>query len=390
MQPHTHLMIPGPTPLPEEVRAAMNQPGIGHRSPEFKAVLERVFPALQWAFQTKNDVFLLTASGTGAMEAAMMNTLNPDDKALVLCCGVFSSRWATMAESMGAEVTRLTVEPGDVNTDDALKAHLETVPANTYKMIVATHSETSTGVLNPIEKMIPLIKNHGALSVVDAVTSLGSAPIPVDDWGIDMVISGSQKGFMIPPGLSFLSVSEKAWEARKAVKHPGFYWDFNQYKKAQDQSNTPYTPATHTILALDAALKMMQAEGLDEGQQRHLKLRNMVRAGCKALGLELLVKDDEYASWAVTSVLPPASVSVPEIRSGLKAQGIVVANGQKDLKDKIFRIGHLGFQFERDVLMTLTALENVLSEKGHSITKGAATEAAQQAIKAIQPVACAV
>jgi len=390
MQPTPHLMIPGPTPLPEAVRAAMARPAIGHRSPEFKAVLERVLPGLQWAFQTKNEVLLLTASATGAMEAAMMNTLNPGDRVLVLCCGVFSSRWATMAESLGMVVDRVTAEPGNTNTVESLKDALDKVPASTYKLVVVTHSETSTGVLNPIQGMIPLIRAHGALSVVDAVTSLSATPIPVDTWDIDLVISGSQKGFMIPPGLAFLSVGPRAWEARKTVKHPGYYWDFNQYQKAQAEFSTPYTPATHLILALDEALQLMQAEGLENGHARHLKLRDMTRAGVKALGLELLVSNDTDASWAVTSVLPPNGVSVADIRARLKQQGLIVANGQKELKDKIFRIGHLGFQFERDIYTVLTALEHVLLNAGFNVSPGKAVAAAQKLASGNSAVACRV
>lgn len=354
-----HLMIPGPTPLPNGLREAMARPAIGHRSLEFTNVLERVYPNLQAVFQTKQPVFVFTASGTAAMEAAMVNTLNRGDKVLVLVCGVFSGRWATMGERLGMQVTRVTVQPGQANTLASLE---DALSKDTYKAVVLTHSETSTGVLNDIHPMLKLISQHGALSMVDGVTSVGASPLPIDKWGADLVISGSQKGFMMPPGLSFLSVSEKAWAAYEQCDYPGLYFDFGAYKKAQDAFTTPYTPATHLYMALDVALQMMLAEGVDNVIARHRTLRDQVRQGVKALGLELFVPDDAVASDAVTSVMPPAGKSVGDIRSGLKSRfGITVANGQKELKDKLFRIGHLGYQSERDVLTTLAALEAVLN-----------------------------
>jgi aspartate aminotransferase-like enzyme len=354
-----HLMIPGPTPLPYAVREAMGKPGIGHRSPEFGEVLKRVYPNLQTIFQTGNPVFVFTASGTAAMEAAMVNTLNRSDKLLVLVCGVFSGRWATMGEKLGMDVTQVTVDAGQANTLESLETALK---QNSYKGVVLTHSETSTGVLNDIQPMLKAIKAHGALSYVDAVTSLGASPLPIDDWGADLVISGSQKGFMMPPGLSFLSVSDNAWKAYEECDFPGLYFDFSAYKKAQDGFSTPYTPATHLYMALDVSLQMMGEEGIEQVTHRHRHLRDMIRNGIGELGLSPFVTSNDIASDAVTSVRPPSHISVPDIRKGLKERfGITVANGQKDLKDKIFRIGHLGYQSERDVLTTLAALKAVIS-----------------------------
>ncbi len=382
MNPPEHLMIPGPTPLPETVRQAMGRPAIGHRSAEFKEVIARVLPRLQWLFQTKNEVFVYTASATGAMEGAMTNTLERGDQILVLCCGVFSERWAEMAESLGIGADRLSVPYGAPNTVESLREALS--GDKKYKAVVITHSETSTGVLNPLGEMIPLVRDHGALSMVDAVTSMGAAPIPVDDWGIDLVVSGSQKGFMIPPGLAFLSVSDRAWEAHRQVAHPGYYFNFTKNKKAQAQFNTAYTPATHLILALDQALALMETEGLEAIHTRHARLRDMTRRGAKALGLELLVKDDPFASTAVTALVPPERLAIADIRAGLKKDfGLVVADGQKDLKGKIFRIGHLGYQSEREVLTTLAALESVLEKLGHPVTPGAALTAARDGKKEV-------
>ncbi len=386
MNPPEHLMLPGPTPFPELVREAMGTPAIGHRGGEFKTVLERVFPRLKWLFQTQNDVFLLTASGTAAMEAGMINTLNTGDEVLVFCCGVFSERWAEMAELLGAKVTLIQVESGKINTVTSLEAALNV--KNDYKAIVFTHSETSTSVLNPLKALCETVRKLATpdtLIFVDAVTSMGATSVPVDAWDIDIAISGSQKSFMISPGLSFLSVSPRAWRVFETCERPGLYFNFKKYKKAQDAFSTPYTPATHLILALDQALAMMETEGLTEIFERHARLRDMTRAGVKALGLELLVMADTDASPAVTSVRPPAGISVDAIRAGLKKDfGLIVANGQKELKGQIFRIGHLGYQFDRDIEMTLIALEKVLSDLGHPVTPGSAVSSARNAVQAAQ------
>lgn len=374
--PPTHLMIPGPTPLPDDVRAALAEPAVGHRSGEFKKVLERVFPKLQWVFGTKNDVFLYTSSGTGAMEAAMVNTLNPGDKIVVMVCGVFSERWAEISETLGLDVERIKVEAGEANTVESLKSVLDADTAKTIKAVCLTHSETSTGVLNPVKQLLEVVNTHGALSIVDTVTSIGSAQYLHDAWQCDLAVSGSQKGFMCPPGLSFLAVSEKAWKAHEQVKNPGYYFNFTKNKKAQDQSNTAYTPSTALIKGLDVALSMMHSEGLEAIWQRHAKLQAMTRAGVEALGLTPLVSNPCEASLAVTSIKQPEGVSIDDLRAGLKDRfGIIVANGQKDLKGKIFRIGHLGYVTERDTLMTLSALEAVLRDLGFNV-KASGVEAA--------------
>lgn len=359
--PLNHLMIPGPTPLPDEVREVMARPGIGHRSPEFKAILERVFPRLQQVFKTQHDVFLYTASATGAIEAAMVNTLNRGDTVLVLSCGVFSARWADMAKTLGLNVLQESVPDGQANTLEQLDKALSADSSKAIKAVVLVHSETSTGALNDIKPMVARIREHGALSIVDTVTGLTAAPFDFDGWDIDLAISGSQKGFMIPPGLSFLAVGPRAWEAHKQCQTPGFYFNFTRNKKAQGQLNTAYTPATHLIMALDVSLEMMLAEGIDAMNTRHRRLRDMTRAGIRELGLKPLVENDANASPAVTAVLPPNGKTVDELRKGLSQRfGITVAAGQADLKGKIFRIGHLGYSHERDVLMTLAALKEVL------------------------------
>jgi len=373
------LMIPGPTPLPEAVRTVMSSPAVGHRSAEFKDVLKRVFPNLRWLFQSKNQVFLYTASGTGAMEAAMSNTLNAGERILVLVNGVFSQRWAEIAKTLGLNIETLDVPAGEFHTPEMLREYLEANQGTDYKAILLTHSETSTGVLNPIQELTAVIRqNHpDALVIADTITSLGAAEFALDDWDIDIAVSGSQKGFMLPPGLSFLGLSDRAWKAHQTCKNPGYYFNFTRYQKAQLENTTPYTPATHLILGLDIALTLMMEEGLENIVARHAQNQAMTRAGLKAMGLELFVKEDAYASPSVTSFLPPDGLTVDAVRAGLKKRfGIIIADGQKDLKGKIMRIGHLGHISEREVLTTLAALEAVLNELGHSVPAGAGISAA--------------
>jgi aspartate aminotransferase-like enzyme len=352
------LLIPGPTPLPDAVRDAMAQPAIGHRGPEFKAVLERVLPVLKQVFKTESDVLLYTASATGAIEAALQNTLNVGDHVLVLGCGVFSNRWADLAESLGLAVTRLKVPAGLPNTLADLDAALSADTSKAFKMVVMVHSETSTGVQNDVKTLLARVRQHGALSLVDGVTSIGASPFEMDAWGVDLAVAGSQKAFMIPPGLAFLAVGPRAWEAHRACTHPGFYFNFSRYQKSQAGMTTPYTPATHLVLALDVALKMMLSEGLEAVQARHLALRDLTRQGIRDLGLDLFVQDDAHASHAVTSVKVPQGMTIDALRKALKTRfGITVADGQADLKGHIFRIGHLGYIHERDTRTVLTCLK---------------------------------
>jgi aspartate aminotransferase-like enzyme len=363
------LMIPGPTPLPDAVREVMGRPGVGHRSPEFKEIMGRVLPGLQGVFQTKHDVILYTASATGAIEAALSNTLNPGETLLVLSCGIFSARWADMAKSLGIEVQEISVPMGQANTLESLQAALEADTEKKIAAVIFVHSETSTGALNDVKAFAEAISAHGALCMVDTVTGLTADAFKFDDWGIDLAISGSQKGFMMHPGLSFLAIGPRALERHKThVKHPGFYFNFTRNIKAQKENTTAYTPATHLIMALEKSLEMMQAEGLEAMNARHLKLRNMVRDGVRAMGLRLLVEDDAQASPAVTAVLPPEGIEAPAIRKILKEQfHITVADGQGVLKGKIFRIGHLGYVSERDVYMVLACLQKSLSALGYTV-----------------------
>lgn len=374
MKDKTFLMIPGPTPVPESVLLAMAKHPIGHRSKEFSAILKEVYQDLKWLFQTKNDVFIYTASGTGAMEAALSNLVNVGDK--VLCCviGNFGARWANIAKSRGAEVIKIEAELGETIKPEQLQKALD--ENKDVKIVTMTHSETSTGAKNDIKALCEIVSKTDAISVVDGVTSVGAMPVKMDEWKIDVLVSGSQKGFMIPPGLSFLSASEKAFKLHEQCQYPSFYFDWTAHKKNLADDTTPWTPAVNLVVALQTALKMMKEEGLENIYARHEKIALALRSAVRALGLELFVKDDHCASYAITSILPPEGISVPDIRACFKNDfDIVVANGQKTLKDKIFRMGTLGFVSERDLLTAVVSLEAVLAKLGYKFEKGAGVKA---------------
>src|SRR5574344_1646094 len=382
MQDKTFLMIPGPTPVPESVLLAMAKHPIGYRSAEFSAILKSVYEDLKLVFQTKNEVFIYASSGTGAMEAALSNLVNAGDKVLSCVIGNFGARWANIAASRGAVVEKLQVELGEVIKPDELRAKLAEDKNKEIKIVTLTHSETSTGARNDIKTLCKIIKDHGAISVVDGVTSVGAMEVKMDEWGIDVLVSGSQKGFMIPPGLAFLAASKRAWEVHEKCLYPSFYFDWAAHKKAVLEDTTPYTPAVNLIFALRQALTMMKEEGLENIYARHKKLALGLRRAIKAIGLELFVTDDENASYTITSILPPEGISVPDIRSGLKKGfDIVVANGQKSLKDKIFRMGTLGFVSERDLITAVGSLEAVLTKLGYKFEAGTGVKAVLEYLK---------
>ena len=363
MKDKDFLMIPGPTPVPESVLLAMAKHPIGHRSTEFSAIVRRVEENLKWVFQTKHDVQIYTSSGTGAMDSAISNLVNAGDKVLSLIIGNFGARWAKIAASRGADVQKLEVPYGQAINPDELKKILDADTNKEIKVVTLTHNETSTGVTNPVKELAKIIREHGAVSVVDGITSIGAIDCKMDEWGIDVLISGSQKGFMIPPGLAFLVANERAWELHKQCKYPSFYFNWDDHKKNLDKDTTPWTPAVNLFVALDTALQMMREEGLDNIFARHKHNATLLRQGLKDMGLKLFVEDESIASYAITAVLPPEGVSVPDIRKTLKNDyNIVVANGQNDLKDKIFRMGTLGFVTERDVLTALASLKATIDK----------------------------
>ena len=371
MKDKTFLMIPGPTPVPESVMMEIAKHPIGHRSSEFSSILKEVYENLKYVFQTKNDVFMFTSSGTGAMCAALENLVNEGDHVLCLSLGNFGNRWAKIAESRGAIVEKIEVEAGEVIDPEVLKKRLAEDTEKKIKIVTLTHSETSTGAANDVKTLCSIIREHGAISVVDGVTSVCAMPCKPDEWGIDVLVSGSQKGFMIPPGLAFLTANEKAWKVYEQCKHPSFYFDWAAHKKAVEGDTTPFTPAVNLIVGLNQALKMIKEEGIDNMNARHRRHAMALRKAIRAINLELLVKDDNNASYAITSILPPEGISVPDIRSTMKKDfDIVVANGQNKLKDKIFRMGTLGFVCDRDLIAAVGALEATLVKLGHKFEVG--------------------
>ncbi|MBD2577268.1 alanine--glyoxylate aminotransferase family protein [Oscillatoria sp. FACHB-1406] len=366
------LMIPGPTPVPERVLLAMAQHPIGHRTSEYSKIQAEVTENLNWLHQTQHNVQMLVSSGTGAMEAGIINVLSAGDR--VVCCsnGKFGDRWVKVCQAYGLNVEIVTAEWGKPLDTEQIREKLESDSEKTIKAVILTHSETSTGALNDLETINKHVKAHGeALIIVDAVTSLGAYNIPIDDWGLDIVASGSQKGYMIPPGLGFVAVGPKAWEAYKTATLPRFYLDLGKYRKATADNSSPFTPPVNLVFGLCEALRMMKAEGLESIFARHQRLTTATRAAVKALGLQPFAPD-EAASTAVTAVLG-GDADAEKIRSLLKKRfDIALAGGQDHLKGQIFRIGHLGFVGDRDILAAIGALEAVLVELGSA---GAATGA---------------
>lgn len=366
MQDKSFLMIPGPTPVPETILVELAKHPIGHRTKEFSEILMSCTSDLKWLGKTKeSDVFIYTASGTGAMEAAISNVISPGDKVLSLVIGVFGKRFAQIAQAYGATVETITKEPGKVIEPGELEEKLS--KDKEIKIVTVTHSETSTGAANDLQEIARIVKNcrsevTSPLLIVDAVTSLGCMNVEIDNWGLDIVVSGSQKGFMLPPGLSFIYVSKYAWEYHKKSKCPKFYFDFTKHKKSLEEQTTPFTPNVSFVCALRKAFDMMKKEGLENILTRHERITKNLRSGLKNLGLKFLT-EDKNASHAITAIWPPDGISVPEIRNAYKKDwDITVANGQAELKDKIFRIGHLGFVSDRDIEMTLAVTEKVFEK----------------------------
>lgn len=376
-----YLLIPGPTPVPPEVLSALSHPMINHRSSDFKAVLSEVTEGLKWGYQTKNDVLILTASGTGAMEAALVNTLSPGDKVLIVNIGAFGSRFVKIAKAYGLNVDDMKIEEGKAADPKAIEQKLKEDKNKEIKAVVFQQNETSTGVLNDVKAISDVVKSHGALTIVDAVSGLLTADLKADEWGLDVVAAGSQKAFMVPPGLSFVSMSERAWKAYESSKMPKFYFDLGAAKKFAATGETPWTPCLTIAFGLQVSIKMLKAEGLENIFLRHEKLSKAVRAGVKALGFGLLT-EDSCASKAVTPVIPPAGIDAEALRKAVREQyGVVLAGGQEDLKGKIFRIGHLGYIDKMDMVTAFSALEIVGSQMGAKIKMGSAVAAVEEMLR---------
>ena len=351
-------MIPGPTPVPERVLNALSRHPIGHRSSEFQEITNRTSQLLKWLHQTTQDVLTITGSGTAAMEAAIINTLSYGDKVLCGENGKFGERWVKVAKAYGLEVEVIKAEWGQPLDPEKFRKELEA--DENIKAVIVTHSETSTGVLNDLETISTHANNHGhALTIADCVTSLGACNVPMDKWGIDVIASGSQKGYMMPPGLSFVALSEKAWSASSKSNLPKFYLDLNAYKKALGKDSTPFTPSVNLYFALEASLELMKKEGLEEIFQRHDRHKRAAQAGMKAIGLDLLAAEG-HGSPSITAV-SPQNIDAEKIRKIIKNKyDILLAGGQDHLKGKVFRIGHLGFVNDRDIITAIAAIETTL------------------------------
>lgn len=375
------LRIPGPTPIPPQILRAGAQPMMGHRSGDFVELCKRVAAKVKTVFQTENDVFILTSSGTGALEAAVANTVSPGDQVLVLVSGVFGERFVKIANAYGAQVETIRCQFGHAIDPQTVTDALVKKPE--IKVVFATHCETSTGVVNDLEKIAEAVHSSPGdpLLVVDTVSSMGGIEFKTDKWGIDLVVSGSQKAFMLPPGLAFIGVSDRSWDIIEANQSPRFYFDLRAYRKSLPKGQTPFTPAVSLFYQLEEALAMMEAEGFANIYQRHLLMRDMVRAAVRALGLPLFVAEDNNASATVTSILGPQGLDVEALRKLLNQKyKLVLAGGQADLKGKIFRIGHMGFAEPTDMLAVLATLELGLVELGWKLEGGAAVRAAEEVL----------
>lgn len=371
-----YLLTPGPTPLPPQVAAAMSRPIIHHRTPQFQAVLKEATEGLKQVFQTTNDVFILASSGTGAMEAAVINLLSPQDSALTIQGGKFGERWTQISSSYGISTEVIDVEWGKAVSPEEIKKRLKANPK--IKAVFTTLCETSTGVANDIEAIGEVIKETDAVLVVDAISGLGAIDLKTDDWACDVVVSGSQKGLMLPPGLGFISVSPKAWKLVKDSKCPKYYFDLQEAKKALDKTDTPFTPAITLIIALNEALKMINEDGLGNVFLRHKKMAEATRAAVKALGLELFAPN--AASDVVTAVKVPQGIDGEKLVKIMRdTYSVTIAGGQAELKGKVFRIAHMGFIEEFDIIVCISCLEKVLTQMGYKFQLGAGVKAAEEA-----------
>lgn len=352
------LRIPGPTPCPPQVLEAMGRQMMNHRGPEFGKILNAITGKLKQVFQTKGDVFVFTASGTGGLEGAIVNALSPADKVLSISNGAFGERFADIATRYGAEVVRLSFEWGKPVDLEAIE---KTLKANgNIKAVLATHNETSTGMTNKIDEISAIVKRFDKLLLIDAISSLGCINLPTDDWTCDIVVTASQKGWMVPPGLAMVSVSERAWQAHSRAKMPRYYWDFGKARDFLLKGQTPWTPAVSVFHALDAALDLMLGEGLDNIFARHAQVGQAARSGVKSLGLSIF-PEETYASNTVTAVNGADDIDVARLLQVLREEhDVILAGGQQELSGKIFRIGHLGLVYEEDIKSVLGALDRAL------------------------------
>jgi aspartate aminotransferase-like enzyme len=370
-----YLMTAGPTPVPPAVSQAMAAPMLYHRAPAFDELYERVLGRLPGVFATANPVLAFAASGSGAMESAVANLVRPGTKALALAAGKFGERWIQLCEAYGAEL--ITLEPGWGTRIDAAEVDrtLEQNPG--VEVVFGTLSETSTGIVHDVRAIAEVVRRHGALLAVDAVSGIGAARMLQDEWGVDVVVAGSQKALMTPPGLAFASVSERALEQANAAPAGRYYFDWGRTAKSQAKGASPFTPAVSLFLGLDVALEMIEREGLEDVWARHDLLARATRAGALALGLELYGDPDERST-VVTAIELPADVDGAKVPGTLRKLGITANGGQDALKGRILRIAHCGYFGAFDILTSISGLEIALHQLGHAVDHGAGVGAAQR------------
>ncbi len=370
-----YLLAPGPTPVPPEVRLRMAEPIIHHRTPEFSRIFAEAKEWLKEVFQTREDVLILASSGTGAMEGAVSNLFNPGDKVIVINGGKFGERWGKISEAFGLEVKWLNVEWGRAVRVEDVEAILE--EEGDVKGILVQASETSTTVAHPVKELAGLTRDRECLLVVDGITGVGVFPIPMDEWGIDVLLAGSQKAFMLPPGLAFIALSQKAWSFAGRSRLPRFYFDLKKERKSHGKNTTAYTPAVSLIIGLREVLRMMREVGLDNIYARNRRLARATREAMKALGLRLLAPDSP--SDAATGVWLPEGIDGGAFTKCLRDEfGVTVAGGQDQLKGKVFRISHMGYVDTFDIIVAVSAVEMALKRFGFDVTFGTGVAKAQE------------
>ena len=369
------LMAPGPTPVPSEVLLAMAQPMIHHRTPEYEALFVEVRAGLKQLFQTGQEVLPLACSGTGAMEAAVVNTLSAGDRVAVVRAGKFGERWVEICRAYGLDVVELAAPFGETVPAGRVVETLRREPR--LRAVLAQHSETSTGVLHDVRGYAAATRGTDTLLIVDAVSSLGIADLPMDAWGVDVVVAGSQKGLMLPPGVGFCALGDRAWARTRTATLPKYYLNLGEERRCVVKNEAHFTPAVSIIVGLRQVLRMLEREGLPNVFRRHDRLARATRAGAEALGLELFAK--ATPSPAVTAVVAPPGVDSERIVAAYaEAHNITIAGGQGEMKGRLFRLGHMGYAAEFDVITALAALEQVLADLGQPVDFGASVRAAQK------------
>ncbi len=372
-----YLLSPGPTPVPENVLAAAAEPIIHHRTSEFSEIFMEVVEGLKYVFGTKEDVFVLTSSGSGAMETAVINTLSAGDKTISICGGKFGERWGKICGAYGVEVKEISLEWGELYTKEQLAEELKANPET--KVVFATLSETSSGTVYDIQGYGEVIAQTDAILIVDGISGLGATPCPMDDWKVDVFVSGSQKSFMIPPGLAYIAFSQKAWNLVEQSNLPKFYFNAQAYKKNLGKKTTPYTPAVSLVIQQKKALDIIKSEGLEKLFEHYRILGDATRAGIKALGMELLSKNPGNILTAVK--VPTGIDGVQLVKTMQEKYMAYIAGGQDPYKGKIFRIAHLGYMGGFDIITALSALEMTLSELSYDFESGSSLKAAEDILK---------